>query len=150
DVLRPEAVEAIKVLKAAGKQVVLLTGDNKKTASAIAAEVGIDTFVAECLPEDKVKHLRRLKEEHGEVAMVGDGINDAPALATATTGTAMGAGTGAALETADIVLMKNDLTQITYAIDLSRKMNRIVKPNIASSILVIVTLIAANFLQAVN
>ncbi len=150
DILRPEAVEAIVALQKAGKKVVLLTGDNEKTAKAIAAEAQIDTYVADCLPEDKVEHLKQLGKKYKYVGMVGDGINDAPALATATTGIAMGDGTGVALETADVVLMKNDLSQITYAIRLSRKMNRIVKQNIYFSILVILALIAGNFMQTVD
>ena len=111
----------------------MLTGDNEKTAAAIAKEAGVDSYVAECLPEMKVNHLKKLLSKYKSVGMVGDGINDAPALATATTGIAMGDGTDVALETADIVLMKNDLTRISYAIKLSRKMGRIVKQNVCFS-----------------
>ena len=123
----------------------MLTGDNEKTAAAIAKEAGIDSYVAECLPEMKVNHLKRLLNEYKIVGMVGDGINDAPALATATSGIAMGEGTDVALETADIVLMQNDLTTISYAIKLSRKMQRIVKQNVFFSISVITVLIISNF-----
>jgi Cd2+/Zn2+-exporting ATPase len=150
DTLRPEAVEAIKQLKQAGILTIMLTGDNEKTAAAITKEAGLDSFVAECLPEMKVNHLKRLLVEHKNVGMVGDGINDAPALATATSGIAMGEGTDVALETADIVLMQNDLRRISYAIKLSRKMQRIVKQNVFFSITVIMVLIISNFLQAVN
>ncbi|MCZ2259179.1 heavy metal translocating P-type ATPase [Sporosarcina sp. G11-34] len=150
DTLRQEAKRAIASLHAAGIKTILLTGDNEKTAKVIAKEAGIEAYVAECLPADKVDHLKRLMGEYKFVGMVGDGINDAPALATATTGIAMGDGTGVALETADVVLMRNDLTQIDYAVKLSRKMNRIVKQNVFFAISVIALLIAANFMQVVN
>lgn len=150
DTLRPEAVEAISQLKQAGILTIMLTGDNEKTAAAIAKEAGLDSFVAECLPEMKVNHLKRLLVEYKNVGMVGDGINDAPALATATSGIAMGEGTDVALETADIVLMQNDLRRISYAIKLSRKMQRIVKQNVFFSISVITVLIFSNFLQVVD
>ncbi|MDN4608378.1 heavy metal translocating P-type ATPase [Sporosarcina highlanderae] len=150
DTLRPEAVQAIKDLKQLGIQSIMLTGDNEKTAKAIAAEAGLDRFVAECLPEKKVEELKGLLAEYGEVGMVGDGINDAPALATATSGIAMGEGTDVALETADVVLMQNDLTRISYAVKVSRKMQRIVKQNVFFSIAVIAVLIVSNFMQVVD
>ncbi len=150
DTLREEAIEAIQDLKTAGINTVMLTGDNEKTAAAIANEAGIDSFVAECLPEMKVEHLKRLLTEYKTVGMVGDGINDAPALATATSGIAMGGGTDVALETADIILMQNDLRQISYAIKLSRKMQKIVKQNVFFSIAVITVLIFSNFLQVID
>ncbi|MER2089957.1 MAG: heavy metal translocating P-type ATPase [Sporosarcina sp.] len=150
DTLRPEAVEAIRQLKQAGILTVMLTGDNEKTAAAIAKEAGLDSYVAECLPEMKVEHLKCLLLDHKNVGMVGDGINDAPALATATSGIAMGEGTDVALETADIVLMQNDLRRISYAIKLSRKMQRIVKQNVFFAISVILALIVSNFLQVVD
>ncbi|MBO0601695.1 cadmium-translocating P-type ATPase [Sporosarcina sp. E16_3] len=150
DTLRPEAFDAISQLKQAGILTIMLTGDNEKTAAAIAKEAGLDSFIAECLPEMKVNHLKRLLVEHKNVGMVGDGINDAPALATATSGIAMGEGTDVALETADIVLMQNDLRRISYAIKLSRKMQRIVKQNVLFSISIITVLIVANFLQVVD
>lgn len=150
DTVRPEAVKAIAALRSVGIKTVMLTGDNEKTAKVIAAETGIDHYFAECLPEHKVEHLKKLKDEHEFVGMVGDGINDAPALATATTGIAMGDGTGVALETADVVLMGNDLKQISYAVKLSCKMNRIVKQNVFFSITVIAILIVSNFMQVVD
>ena len=150
DTLRPEAIEAIKQLKQAGILTIMLTGDNDKTAAAIAKQAGLDSYVAECLPEMKVNHLKHLLVEHKNVGMVGDGINDAPALATATSGIAMGEGTDVALETADIVLMQNDLRRISYAIKLSRKMQRIVKQNVLFSISIIMLLIVSNFLQIVD
>lgn len=150
DVLRPEAITAIQELKKAGLQTIMLTGDNEKTAKAIAAQAGIDSFTAECLPDMKVQKVKELMEKYGAVGMVGDGINDAPALATATSGISMGEGTDVALETADVVLMKNDLTKLPYTIKLSRKMQRIVKQNVFFSIMVIVMLIISNFMQVVD
>ena len=150
DTVRPEAIKAIKELKKAGIVTIMLTGDNEKTAAAIAKEAGLDSFVAECLPEAKVNQVKELLAKYGTVGMVGDGINDAPALATATSGIAMGEGTDVALETADIVLMQNDLTRISYAIKLSRKMQRIVKQNVFFSVAVIALLIISNFMQALD
>lgn len=150
DVVREETKSAIDSLKAKGIYTIMLTGDSKKTANVIAKESHVNDFIAECLPEKKVEELKKLKKQFGNVAMVGDGINDAPALATANVGIAMGEGTDVALETADIVLMKNDLPKIAEAINLSQRMNRIVKQNIVFSISVIMLLIASNFLQLVD
>ncbi|WP_303965731.1 heavy metal translocating P-type ATPase [Sporosarcina ureae] len=150
DTLRKEAISAIKSLQSLGLHTVMLTGDNEKTAQAIASEVGVDSYVAECLPEEKVVQLKQLLKKYDMVGMVGDGINDAPALATATSGIAMGEGTDVALETADVVLMQNDLNRLSYAIKLSRKMQRIVKQNVFFSIAVISILIIANFMQVVD
>lgn len=150
DTVRDEAKKAVALLKELGIDVIMLTGDNEKTAKVIAKEAGVTEFVAECLPETKVTEMKRLLDQHKYVGMVGDGINDAPALATASTGIAMGEGTDVALETADVVLMKNDLSKIAYAVRLSRKMQRIVKQNIFFSIGIIVLLIASNFLQVVD
>ena len=150
DTLRVEAIQAIQDLKSAGIFTIMLTGDNERTASAIAKEAGLDSYIAECLPETKVEHLKRLLTEYKSVGMVGDGINDAPALATATSGIAMGDGTDVALETADIVLMQNNLTRISYAIKLSRKMRTIVKQNVFFSVAIIAVLIVTNFLQVID
>ncbi len=150
DTVREEAKEAIKLLQSLGIKTVMLTGDNEKTAKVIAKEAGIDQYIAECLPETKVQHMKELLAKHSFVGMVGDGINDAPALATATTGFAMGEGTDVALETADVILMKNDLSKIAYAVKMSRKMQRIVKQNIFFSLAVITILIVSNFLQVVD
>lgn len=148
DTVREETIKAIQALKKEGIHTIMLTGDSNKTAMAIAAESGIDTYIAECLPETKVDEMKKLKEKFGTVAMVGDGINDAPALATATVGIAMGEGTDVALETADVVLMKNDLQRIAEAVKLSKKMNKVIKQNIIFSIVVITILIASNFMQS--
>jgi Cd2+/Zn2+-exporting ATPase len=150
DEIRPEAEEAVRELKRAGLRTVMLTGDRRQTAAAIAGESGIDEFVAECLPETKAGHVAGLKNRWGVVAMVGDGINDAPALASATVGIAMGGGTDVAMETADVVLMKNDLRKIAEAVRLSKRMNRIIRQNIAFSIAVILLLIASNFMQSLS
>jgi len=150
DVVREETKQAIDLLKSEGIYTVMLTGDSQNTGKAIAAESHVEGYIAECLPETKVHELKKLKEQYGQVAMVGDGINDAPALATANVGIAMGEGSDVALETADVVLMKNDLPKIAEAINLSRRMNRIVKQNIVFSILVIMVLIASNFLQLLD
>lgn len=147
DTVREETKEAIKTLRENGIYTVMLTGDLDKTAQAIAKECGIDNYISECLPEDKVEQVKLLNKHFDNVAMVGDGINDAPALASANVGIAMGEGTDVALETADIVLMKNELPKIAEAISLSKKMNRIVKQNVIFSVCVIMLLIISNFLQ---
>jgi Cd2+/Zn2+-exporting ATPase len=150
DVVREETKLAIDRLQKEGIYTIMLTGDSKKTAKAIAAESHVDDFIAECLPEEKVNHVKDLKTKFATVAMVGDGINDAPALATANVGIAMGEGTDVALETADVVLMKNDLPRIAEAVKLSRRMNRIIKQNVVFSIAVITLLISSNFFQALD
>ena len=132
---RENAKWAISKLKEQGVHVVMLTGDNTGTARAIANEVGIDEYHAELLPDEKLEKIQQLEAEHGHVAMVGDGINDAPALATATVGVAMGAaGTDTALETADIALMSDDLTRLPYLYHLSHKSNSVIRQNIWSSL----------------
>jgi Cd2+/Zn2+-exporting ATPase len=144
DQLRPEAKQVIADLKAAGiQQVAMLTGDNERVAQTIAAQLGIDAVYANLLPEDKVRVLQEIQAKVGPTAMVGDGVNDAPALATAAVGIAMGAaGTDVALETADVVLMGDKLELIEHAITLSKKARRVVWQNITFSIAVIVMLIA--------
>ncbi len=150
DVIRKETVKAIQQLQALHVQSIMITGDSKLTAEAISKEAAIQKFVAECLPETKVETIKNLKDEYKIVGMVGDGINDAPALATANVGIAMGEGTDVALETADVVLMKNDLEKIAEAIKLSKRMNRIIKQNVIFSIVVIMLLISSNFLQIID
>lgn len=129
DTVRDEAKKAVALLKELGINVIMLTGDNEKTAKAIAKESGVTEYVAECLPETKVTEMKRLLSQHQFVGMVGDGINDAPALATATTGIAMGEGTDVALETADVVLMKmiyrKLLMQYAYHVKCSVSSNKI-------------------------
>ena len=133
---RESAREVVDQLRSQGvRHVALLTGDNARTATALAAELGIDEVAAELLPENKVDAVQRLKRKHGVVAMVGDGVNDAPALAIADVGIAMGvAGTDAALETADVALMADELLKIPYALRLSRATLRNMRANIAFSL----------------
>ena len=147
DTLRQETIAAIRDLQSIGVEAIMITGDNEETAKAIASESNIKEYYASCLPETKVETIKKLKEKYGTVAMVGDGINDAPALATASIGVAMGEGTDVALETADVVLMKNELSRLSQAIRLSKRMNRIVKQNVIFSLAVIAMLICSNFLQ---
>ena len=128
------------------QDVIMLTGDNKQTAAHIATDLQIAEFHADLLPEDKVNAVKKLLQKYGQVAMVGDGINDAPALATATVGIAMGgAGTDTALETADIVLMADDLQMLPYSMSLSRKTLTIIKQNIWFSLIVKLIAIALVF-----
>jgi Zn2+/Cd2+-exporting ATPase len=138
DTIRPDAQPATAGLKAAGiRHTVMLTGDNERTARAIAAQAGIDEVRASLLPEDKVQAIDRLLAEYGRVAMVGDGVNDAPALARSTVGIAMGAaGADQALETADVVLMSDDLLKLPFAIRLSRQTLAVLRQSIAFSLLV--------------
>jgi len=133
DTVRPGAAEMIDELRSLGvEHVVMLTGDNERVAERIAAEVGIDDVQAELLPEEKVATVEGLVARHGTVTMVGDGVNDAPALATATLGIAMGgAGTDVALDTADVVLMGDDLSKIPYVLGLGRKTRRTLTVNLA-------------------
>ena len=139
DNIRPNAAKAIDAMHAAGvEKVVMLTGDNERTAQAIARELGIDEIYADLKPEDKVTRVRELAERYGHVAMVGDGVNDAPALAEATVGVAMGAaGTDVALETADVALMADDLEKLAYALRLAKRNQSVVNQNLALSALVI-------------
>jgi len=132
DRVRKNAREAISELKKSGiKKILMLTGDNKYTAEAVAKKIGADDFAAELLPGDKLNELKKLKEKYTEVAMVGDGVNDAPALAAASIGIAMGTGgSDVALETADIALMKDDLTKLPFLKKLSNRTLRIIKQNI--------------------
>jgi Cd2+/Zn2+-exporting ATPase len=137
DNIRPEAIQAVKELRRLGIETVMISGDNDYTAAAIAGKVGIDHFHSQLLPEDKVEEVETLTKQYGHVAMVGDGINDAPALAKADVGIAMGAiGTDGALETADVALMHDDVSKVSYLVGLGRKTMRVVKQNIWASILV--------------
>lgn len=136
DEVRPSSKEVIRKLHEAGiAKTVMLTGDNKQTAHAIGQAVGVADIQAELMPEDKLRFIKQWQENHGHVAMVGDGVNDAPALAAATVGIAMGgAGTDTALETADIALMGDDLKKLPFTVKLSRKTLNIIKANIAFAI----------------
>ncbi len=143
DQIRPNARKAIDELHKVGvKKIVMLTGDNERTAAAIAREAGIDEFYADLKPEGKVTRVRELARRYGHVAMVGDGVNDAPALAEATVGVAMGAaGTDVALATADVALMADDLEKLVYALRLAQRNQSVVNQNLALSALVIGVLV---------
>jgi len=138
DELRESSKEVISRLHQLGiEKTVMLTGDNQRTAEAIGHEAGVAEIKADLLPDDKLSFIKQLRDNHQSVAMVGDGVNDAPALAAATVGVAMGgAGTDTALETADIALMSDDLSKLPYTIKLSRKALAIIKQNITFSLAV--------------
>lgn len=145
DRLRADAHKQIKALREAGiERIVMLTGDNQVVAEAIAREVGVDEVHASLLPADKLRIVEELQRKHGPTAMVGDGVNDAPALAAASTGVAMGAaGTDVAMETADIVLMSDDLNAFGYAVRLSKQAQRVVWQNIVFALAVVVILVVS-------
>jgi Cd2+/Zn2+-exporting ATPase len=147
DTLRESAVNLVKQLKKIGiEHIVLITGDNQQSADKVAEKLGIEEVYADLLPEDKLTVIKNLQEKYHTVAMVGDGINDAPALAMANVGIAMGkAGSDVALETADIILMSDNLAKIPSAINLGRRANRIVKQNITFALAFIGILLIANF-----
>lgn len=139
DSIRDNAKETLQALRNEGiKMIVMLTGDNEVTASAIANELGVDEFFADLKPEDKSTKIKFLEEKYGRVLMVGDGVNDAPALALATVGVAMGAaGTDVAMETADVALMGDDLSKLPYALQLAHRTKRVVNQNLTLSMIVI-------------
>ncbi|WP_264370905.1 heavy metal translocating P-type ATPase [Paenibacillus sabinae] len=151
DVLRPGVREAVMKLKSMNKKVVMLTGDAKLTAEAIGRAAGVDEVHAELMPDQKLALIRQLTEQHGKVAMVGDGVNDAPALAASAVGIAMGsAGTDVALETANVVLMTDDISKIPFAISLGRRARRVIRQNLTFALAVIAVLVVSNFWGGIN
>lgn len=147
DASRKESAEVLRVLRETNVgQLVMISGDNQRVADAVGREVGVDTALGELLPEDKVEHIARLSAEHRPIAMVGDGVNDAPAMARADIGIAMGAaGSTVALETCDIALMSDDLGRVPFAVRLSRATSRIIRQNLIASLGVVAFLIIATF-----
>lgn len=143
DTLRESTIQLVKRLKGSGiRKIVMLTGDNQRAAAAIAKKIGLDDYYAELLPEDKVRILQELQTKYGTAAMVGDGVNDAPALASADLGIAIGgAGTDVAMETADMVLMSDEIDKLSYAIGLSRATVRNMKQNIWFAVTVVIVLL---------
>lgn len=151
DILRSQALDAVRQLKQMNKRVVMLTGDAQHTAEAIGRLAGIEEIYAGRLPDGKLEVIRKLNQAYGKVAMVGDGVNDAPALAAASVGIAMGAaGSDVALETANVVLMNDDITLVPYAIMLGRRTSRVIKQNISFALAVILILVLSNFAGGIN
>lgn len=144
------ARETIDYFKSHHIKTLMITGDNQATGESIGSLLGVDEVIANCLPDRKAELILELKKQYGTIVMVGDGINDAPALANASIGIAMGAGTDLAMEAADMVLVKNDLQQLSYSHTLSKRLNRIIMQNVVFSIVVIVFLIIVNLLQLIN
>ncbi len=151
DKLRAETPLAVKALKALGLRTIMLTGDNERTAKVVAESSGVDEYHAELLPEDKLALVKELKERFGKTAMIGDGINDAPAMAASDLGIAMGgAGTDIAVETGDLVLMSDDLSKVRTAFELSRRAVNNIRQNIAAALAIIVVLVPVAVLGRIN
>jgi Cd2+/Zn2+-exporting ATPase len=144
DTVRPEVVDAVKALIGLGVEPVMITGDKEETARAIAQQMKIPTVHANCLPEEKVDVIEKYRKQGKHVLMIGDGINDAPSLATASIGVSMGDGTDVSLETADIVMMNNNLANIPYLLMLSKRTQAIILQNVIFSISVILLLLLSN------
>ena len=150
DTPKSEAKDMIAFFKANGVHTIMITGDNEATGQTIGKQLGVDEIRANCLPEDKATILKELQAKYKLVGMVGDGVNDAPALANADIGIAMGEGTDIAMETADVVLMKSELDKLEYCYGLSKKLKKITMQNIIFSITVILILILSNLFQLIN
>ena len=152
DTLRPNVHAVMNALRELGvSHLVMLTGDNDDVAQNIAAQVGLTEVQAELMPEDKLNLVKQLEGKYEAIAMIGDGVNDAPALATATVGIAMGgAGTAVALETADVALMADDLSKLPFAVGLSRASRQIIQQNLAISLGVIALLILTSVLGVIQ
>lgn len=150
DSVKENAKHVVEQLKTLGVKTIMLTGDQQRPAQFVANQLGIDEVVANCLPEDKGRLVQELKVKYGVVGMVGDGVNDAPALALSDVSFAMGSGSDVAMETADVVLMRDDLEQIPFALRLSQALKRIVTQNIIFSLSVIALLIITNIMQLIS
>lgn len=150
DQVRDEAVHAVENFQNSDIEVVLLTGDNETVAEKVAGEVGITDYTASCLPEDKVRFVNESQKKSKIVGMIGDGINDAPALANADIGIAMGSGSSVAMESSDVVIVKNNLQKLFYSFMLSNRLNRIILANIIFSVSVIVILVLLNIFGLLN
>ena len=148
DTLRPEVTEALRLIHAAGiEKVIMLSGDNQRTASAISKQAGIDEAIGDLMPDQKVEYIRKLVEQYTHVGMIGDGVNDAPALAIASVGFAMGAiGSDTAIETADIALMKDDLTKVAETVILGRRTLRIIRFNVTFALAIKAVFLTLAFL----
>lgn len=144
DTVREGVIETVSTLKDRGLRTLMITGDHEASASAVAEQIGVDAFVGECLPQDKTAIMMKERDARGGVLMIGDGINDAPALAQADVGIAMGSATDVSLETADIVFIEDDFKRLEYVFELAKKMHGIIRQNIVLSISVIVVLLLAN------
>ncbi len=150
DVPKSDAKEMIDFFKAHHIQTIMITGDNQATGETIGKQLGVDEIYANCLPAEKTKLIQQLKEKYGTIGMVGDGINDAPALANASIGIAMGGGTDIAIDVADVVLMKNELNMLSYSYDLSKKLKKVTIQNMIFSISIIILLILSNLFQYIT
>lgn len=150
DQIREESAQAIAGFQKEGIDVALLTGDNEHVAKNVAEQVGIKNYTASCLPEDKIKYVKESQEQGHIVGMIGDGINDAPALANANIGIAMGSGSSVAMESADVIIVKNNLAKLFYSFKLSQKLNKIIIVNVTFSIGVIILLIISNLFGLLN
>ena len=146
DKIREESKNAVANFSEEGIDVVLLTGDNEQVASLVADEIGIEHYKAGLLPEDKIQYVFEEQEKGHVVGMIGDGINDAPALANANIGIAMGSGSSVAMESSDVVIVKNDLSKLFYSFKLSQKLNKLILQNVIFAIGVIITLIILNII----
>ena len=148
DASRAESAQVLRALRRTGVgQLVMISGDNQRVVDAVGRDMGVDIAIGELLPEDKVAQIARLAETHRRIAMVGDGVNDAPAMARADIGIAMGAaGSTIALETCDIALMSDDLGRVPFAVRLSRATSRIIRQNLIASLAIVAFLILATFL----
>lgn len=150
DSIRKNVSSSIEQMKKNNIDVVMVTGDNEKVASQVAQKVNIDKYIANCYPKDKLEYMDKNRDKYELIAMIGDGINDAPALANADIGISMGSGSSLAMESSDMVIVKNDISKVFYSYKLSEKLNKIIWENIIFSIIVIITLVVLNILGVLD